>query len=73
VTLLVPVPHEEMPEDINNDADVLRKSELIRAHAAVRMGLSASADEATRLRQHTSQARLCRKAEIIHRSRWKAG
>jgi 2-methylaconitate isomerase len=26
---------------------------LIRAHAAVRMGLSASADEATRLRQHT--------------------
>jgi probable AcnD-accessory protein PrpF len=43
----------EMPQDINNDSDVLRKSELIRAHAAVQMGLSASADEATRLRQHT--------------------
>jgi 2-methylaconitate isomerase len=43
----------EMPRDINNDADVLRKSELIRAHAAVQMGLSANVDEATRLCQHT--------------------
>jgi len=43
----------ELQRDINSDSELLEKAEAIRAHAAVRMGLSKSAEEATRLRPHT--------------------
>jgi 2-methylaconitate cis-trans-isomerase PrpF len=43
----------ELQRDINGNADLLSKAEAIRAHAAVRMGLSRNADEASTLRPHT--------------------
>ena len=43
----------ELQRDINSNGELLEKVEAIRSHAAVRMGLSKSADEATRLRPHT--------------------
>ena len=43
----------ELQRDINGNADLLQKAEAIRAHAAVRMGLSRTADEASALRPHT--------------------
>ena len=43
----------ELQRDINGNADLLQKAEAIRAHAAVRMGLSRTADEASTLRPHT--------------------
>ncbi|MBY4897131.1 2-methylaconitate cis-trans isomerase PrpF [Cupriavidus sp. AU9028] len=43
----------EMQRDVNGDAALLAKAEAIRAHAAVQMGLAASAAEATASRPHT--------------------
>ncbi|MFD1795780.1 2-methylaconitate cis-trans isomerase PrpF [Paracoccus aurantiacus] len=43
----------ELQKDVNGDADLLRRVEDIRALGAVRMGLAASADEATANRPHT--------------------
>ncbi len=43
----------ELQADINGDAALLDRAEAIRAHGAVRMGLSATAAEATALRPHT--------------------
>jgi 2-methylaconitate isomerase len=43
----------EMQADVNGDPALLARCEAIRAHAAVRMGLAASADEVTALRPHT--------------------
>jgi 2-methylaconitate cis-trans-isomerase PrpF len=43
----------ELQRDVNSNAALLAQAEAIRAHAAVRMGLSRSADEATQLRPHT--------------------
>ncbi|CAG4901521.1 2-methylaconitate cis-trans isomerase PrpF [Paraburkholderia gardini] len=43
----------ELQADINPDRSLLDRAEAIRAHGAVAMGLSASADEATRLRPAT--------------------
>lgn len=43
----------ELQRDINNNADVLRRAEAIRSHAAVAMGLGSSAEEVTRDRPHT--------------------
>lgn len=43
----------ELQRDINGNAALLQKAEAIRAHAAVRMGLAATPDEATQLRPHT--------------------
>ncbi|MEA3126346.1 MAG: hypothetical protein QOD67_3365 [Caballeronia sp.] len=43
----------ELQRDINGNTDLLSKAEAIRAHAAVRMGLSRTADEASTLRPHT--------------------
>jgi probable AcnD-accessory protein PrpF len=43
----------ELQRDINGNADLLGKTEAIRAHAAVRMGLSRTAEEASALRPHT--------------------
>ncbi|CAN7217507.1 2-methylaconitate cis-trans isomerase PrpF [Caballeronia sp. LjRoot29] len=43
----------ELQRDINGNADLLGKAEAIRAHAAVRMGLSRSVEEASTLRPHT--------------------
>lgn len=43
----------ELQRDINSNGELLEKVEAIRSHAAVRIGLSKSADEATRLRPHT--------------------
>ncbi len=43
----------ELQADINGNADLLARAEAIRAHGAVRMGLSASATDATALRPHT--------------------
>lgn len=37
----------EMQDDINRDADLLRRAEALRAQGAVAMGLAASAEEAT--------------------------
>jgi 2-methylaconitate cis-trans-isomerase PrpF len=39
--------------DINGNAELLARAETIRAHGAVRMGLSATAADATNLRPHT--------------------
>lgn len=43
----------ELQRDVNGNAERLERVETIRAHAAVRMGLASSADEATRSRPHT--------------------
>lgn len=43
----------ELQSDINGDAALLARAEAIRAHGAVRMGLAATAAEATELRPHT--------------------
>ncbi|WP_211466660.1 2-methylaconitate cis-trans isomerase PrpF [Collimonas silvisoli] len=43
----------ELQRDVNGNAGLLQKVEAIRAHAAVRMGLAKTADEATQLRPHT--------------------
>jgi hypothetical protein len=43
----------ELQRDVNNDPRLLQKAELIRAHAAVRMGLSKTPEEATQMRPHT--------------------
>jgi 2-methylaconitate isomerase len=43
----------ELQRDVNSKAELLQKAEAIRSHAAVRMGLAKSADEATQLRPHT--------------------
>lgn len=43
----------ELQSDINGDVALLARAEAIRAHGAVRMGLSKSAAEATELRPHT--------------------
>lgn len=43
----------ELQKDINSNAELLAKAEAIRAHAAVKMGLADSAEEATQLRPHT--------------------
>lgn len=43
----------ELQRDINSNAEMLRRAEAIRAHAAVAMGLGASAAEVTRDRPHT--------------------
>ncbi|MGY8524351.1 2-methylaconitate cis-trans isomerase PrpF [Paracidovorax citrulli] len=43
----------EMQSEVNGNAELLRRAESIRAHAAVKMGLAASAEEATASRPHT--------------------
>ena len=43
----------ELQADINGNAPLLARAEAIRAHCAVRMGLAATAAEATQLRPHT--------------------
>ncbi|WP_172583143.1 2-methylaconitate cis-trans isomerase PrpF [Cupriavidus taiwanensis] len=43
----------EMQREVNADPELLSRAEGIRAHAAVRMGLAASAEEATCSRPHT--------------------
>ncbi|HIE1650188.1 TPA: 2-methylaconitate cis-trans isomerase PrpF [Burkholderia cenocepacia] len=43
----------EMQAEVNGNAALLAKCEAIRAHAAVRMGLAAMAEEVTSLRPHT--------------------
>ncbi|SAK89268.1 AcnD-accessory protein PrpF [Caballeronia pedi] len=43
----------ELQRDVNGNVELLRKAEAIRSHAAVRMGLAKSAEEATELRPHT--------------------
>jgi 2-methylaconitate isomerase len=43
----------ELQRDVNGNAALLEKAETIRAHAAVRMGLARTAEEATTQRPHT--------------------
>lgn len=43
----------ELQRDVNGNPALLLKAEAIRAHAAVRMGLAATPEEATQLRPHT--------------------
>ncbi|KXU94144.1 3-methylitaconate isomerase [Caballeronia megalochromosomata] len=43
----------EMQSDVNGNVALLEKCEAIRSHAAVRMGLAATAEEVTALRPHT--------------------
>ena len=43
----------ELQKDVSGNADLLKKAEAIRAHAAVAMGLGASAEEVSRTRLHT--------------------
>jgi probable AcnD-accessory protein PrpF len=43
----------EMPDEVNRSRRLLERVEAIRAHAAVRMGLASSAEEATRSRPAT--------------------
>lgn len=43
----------EMQNEVNGNAELLHRAEAIRAHAAVKMGLAASAEEATESRPHT--------------------
>jgi probable AcnD-accessory protein PrpF len=43
----------ELQRDINSNHELLQKVETIRAHAAVRMGLAKTAEEASQLRPHT--------------------
>jgi hypothetical protein len=44
---------DEMQKDINSNPKLLAKLELIRSHAAVRMGLASTVEEATAVRLHT--------------------
>jgi len=44
---------DEMQKDINSNPALLAKLEAIRSHAAVLMGLAATAEEATAVRLHT--------------------
>jgi len=44
---------DEMQKDINTSPALLATLEAIRSHAAVRMGLAATAEEATAIRLHT--------------------
>ena len=43
----------ELQDDVNGNGALLARCEKIRAHAAVAMGLAASAEDATQLRPHT--------------------
>ena len=43
----------ELQRDVNGNPELLRKVETIRVHAAVRMGLAKTAEEASQLRPHT--------------------
>lgn len=43
----------ELPTDLNQRADLLARLERLRAHAAVRMGLAATPQEASEKRAHT--------------------
>lgn len=43
----------ETQDQVNGDAQLLARLEIIRAHCTVAMGLAESAEEATRLRSHT--------------------
>jgi probable AcnD-accessory protein PrpF len=43
----------ELQGDVNGNAGLLRRAELVRAHGAVAMGLVKTAEEATARRQHT--------------------
>lgn len=43
----------ELQGDVNGNAELLRRAELVRAHGAVAMGLVKTAEEATARRQHT--------------------
>ncbi len=43
----------ELQLEINGNAELLERVEMIRAHAAVRMGLASTAEQATRDRPHT--------------------
>ncbi|MEK6351279.1 MAG: 2-methylaconitate cis-trans isomerase PrpF [Burkholderia cenocepacia] len=43
----------EMQAEVNGNAALLARCEAIRAHAAVRMGLAATAEQVTSLRPHT--------------------
>jgi len=43
----------ELPDEVNRNAELLERAETIRAHAAVAMGLAASAAETTVKRPHT--------------------
>lgn len=43
----------ETQDQVNGDAQLLARLEIIRAHCTVAMGLAESAEEATRLRPHT--------------------
>ncbi|ADV83572.1 2-methylaconitate cis-trans isomerase PrpF [Terriglobus saanensis] len=44
---------DEMQKDVNEDLELLAILETVRAHAAVRMGLAATVEEATLRRLHT--------------------
>jgi probable AcnD-accessory protein PrpF len=44
---------DEMQKDINSNMALLARLEAVRAHAAVRMGLAASEDQASAVRLHT--------------------
>lgn len=44
---------KELQVDLNGNKELLERLELIRAHAAVRMGLGTSVEEVSRYRQHT--------------------
>jgi 2-methylaconitate isomerase len=44
---------DELQKDINTNPTLLARLEAIRAHAAVRMGLAATVEEATAIRLHT--------------------
>ncbi|CAI3789195.1 2-methyl-aconitate isomerase [Pseudomonas sp. MM227] len=43
----------ELQKDLNSNPELLAKAEAIRAHAAVKMGLAESPEQATQLRPHT--------------------
>jgi probable AcnD-accessory protein PrpF len=43
----------ELQEEVNRDGHLLQRAEAIRAHAAVRMGMSETVEEATQAHPHT--------------------
>jgi len=43
----------ELQPDVNTRADILKRCEAVRSHAAVAMGLAKTPEEASTLRQHT--------------------
>lgn len=49
---------DELQKDVNTNAALLAKLEMVRAHAAVRMGLAASTEEASLVRLHTPKLTL---------------